>query len=31
MNNSTASFIIQEFMILANIENAKINFKEKIN
>ena len=30
-NHSIASFIIQEFMILANIENAKINFKEKIN
>jgi len=30
-NNSVASFIIQEFMVLANIENAKINFKEKIN
>ncbi len=30
-NHSIASFIIQEFMISANIENAKINFKEKIN
>jgi len=30
-NHSIASFIIQEFMLLTNIENAKINFKEKIN
>ena len=30
-NNSIASFIIQEFAILSNIENAKLNYKEKIN
>jgi len=30
-NNSIASFIVQEFAILSNVENAKINFKEKIN
>lgn len=31
VDNSVASFIIQEFMIAKNIEDAKINFKEKIN
>ncbi len=30
-NHSIPSFIIQEFAILSNIENAKINFKERIN
>jgi ribonuclease R len=30
-STNTASFVVQEFMITANIENTKINFKEKIN